>query len=105
MAIRMSRLQPRLALVPAVLITAVGFFFSILWTIYMSFTLSRRLPDYTFNAADWHRQYTRLFEDGAWATALGNLVILGLGSALAIVFGFVLAALVNREKHGEGFFR
>ena len=34
-----------------------------------------------------------------------NLVVLALGSALAIVLGFVLAAMVEREKRGEGFFR
>lgn len=28
-----------------------------------------------------------------------------LGSTLAIVFGFILAALIDREKRGEGFFR
>ena len=32
-------------------------------------------------------------------------MVLALGSALAIVFGFVLAAMIEREKRGEGFFR
>ena len=105
MAIRMSKLAPRLALTPALAITFVAFFLSILWTIYMSFTRSRRLPEYGINLAEWSRQYGRLFNDGAWATSLKNLVILGLGSTLAIVFGFLLAALINREKRGEGFFR
>jgi ABC-type sugar transport system permease subunit len=105
MAIRMSRLAPRLALTPALAITFVAFFLSIVWTIYMSFTRSRQLPDYAFNFADWSRQYERLFNDQAWATSLKNLLILGIGSALAIVFGFVLAALINREKRIEGFFR
>ena len=33
------------------------------------------------------------------------MVVLALGSALAIVFGFILAAMIEREKRGEGFFR
>ena len=33
-----------------------------------------------------------------------NLMILGIGSALAIVFGFILAAMIDREKRGEGLF-
>ena len=33
------------------------------------------------------------------------MIILGIGSALAIVFGFILAAMIDREKRGEGFFR
>ena len=50
-------------------------------------------------------QYVRLFGNDAWTTSLKNLVVLALGSALAIVFGFILAAMVEREKRGEGFFR
>jgi glucose/mannose transport system permease protein len=105
MAIRTSRLTPQLALTPALAITLVAFFGAIAWTIYMSFTRSRRFPDYQIDPEGWARQYTRLFNDGAWATSLRNLVILGIGSALAIVFGFVIAALINREKRAEGFFR
>jgi glucose/mannose transport system permease protein len=93
------------ALSPAVAITAVAFAGAILWTIYISFTRSRRFPDYAINPEEWGRQYARLFRDDVWWTALGNLLILGLGSALAIVFGFVLDAMIEREKRGEGFFR
>jgi glucose/mannose transport system permease protein len=105
MAIRMSRLAPQLALTPAVAITAIAFVGAICWTIYMSFTRSRRFPEYLINFDEWGRQYTRLFNDGAWATSLSNLLTLGIGSALAIVFGFILAAMIEREKRGEGFFR
>ena len=108
MAIRMSKLAPGGSprLTPALAITFVAFFLSILWTIYMSFTRSRRLPDYFIDFTEWGRQYARLFNDDAWTTSLKNLIVLGVGSALAIVFGFVLAAMIdNREKRGEGFFR
>ena len=105
MALRWSRLAPQLALTPAVAVTVIAFLGAILWTIYMSFTRSRRLPDYNIDWSEWGRQYQRLFNDTTWSTALSNLVILGLGSMLAIVFGFILAALVNRERRGEGIFR
>ena len=105
MAVKMSWLAPRVALTPAVVITFVCFFLSILWTIYMSFTRSRRLPDYDIDWSSWGKQYDRLFHDSAWTVALSNLIVLGLGSMLAIVFGFVLAVMVNREKTGEGIFR
>ena len=39
------------------------------------------------------------------STALKNMVVLGIGSLLAIVFGFILAAMIDREKRGEGIFR
>lgn len=105
MALRWSRLSPQLALAPAAAVTLVAFAGSIGWTIYMSFTTSRRFPDYTIDPAGWTRQYSRLFADAAWATSLRNVFVLALGSALAILFGFVLAAMIEREKRGEGFFR
>lgn len=105
MGIRWSRTSPQIALTPALLITFVCFFGAILWTIYMSFTNSRRFPEYEIDWTGFGRQYVRLFGSDAWTTSLRNLVILAIGSALAIVFGFILAAMVEREKRGEGFFR
>jgi glucose/mannose transport system permease protein len=105
MALRWSKVSPQLALIPAVTVTLVAFFGSIGWTIWMSFTRSRRFPDYQIDPELWWRQYERLSADGAWTTSLKNLVVLALGSALAIVLGFILAAMVEREKRGEGFFR
>jgi glucose/mannose transport system permease protein len=103
--LRWSRWSPQLALVPAVTTAVVAFAGSIVWTIYMSFTRSRRLPDYNIDFSSWGKQYDRLFHDGAWTLALTNLLVLGVGSMLAIGFGFLLAVLVNREKAGEGIFR
>jgi glucose/mannose transport system permease protein len=105
MALRWSRVSPQLALTPALAITLVAFIGAIVWTIFMSFTRSRRFPEYYFDPTEWARQYERLFKDDGWAIALKNLVVLGLGSFLAIVFGFILAAMIDREKRGEGIFR
>jgi glucose/mannose transport system permease protein len=105
MRIRWSRWAPQLALTPAVAITMVAFLGSMVWTIYISLTRSRRFPDYEIDWSEWGRQYARLFNDDAWLIALKNLLILGVGSTLAIGFGFILACLIDREKRGEGFFR
>lgn len=105
MAIRWSRASPRIALIPAIAITLVAFLGAILWTIWISFTRSRRFPDYQIDWDDVWRQYDRLFGDNAWVTSLSNVVFLAIGSGLAIVFGFVLAAMIEREKRAEGFFR
>lgn len=105
MAVRWSHWSPRIALLPAVVVTAVAFVGSIGWTIYISFTRSRRFPDYEIDWTDWLRQYERLFKDGAWETSLKNLLVLGIGSTLAIIFGFILAAMIEKEARGEGFFR
>jgi glucose/mannose transport system permease protein len=105
MTVRLAKLTPQLALAPAVLVTAIAFIGSIFWTIYLSFTRSRRLPEYAIDWERWARQYDRLFQDEGWSIALKNLIILGVGSALAIVFGFILAAMIDRERRGESFFR
>ena len=105
MTFRWSRWSPQLALLPAGLVTLVAFIGAILWTIYLSLTRSRRLPEYEIDWSEWGRQYQRLFNDDAWLISLQNLIVLGLGSALAIVFGFILAAMIDREKRGESLFR
>lgn len=105
MGIRWSRLTPQLALTPAVAITAIAFIGSIGWTILLSLTSSRRLPDYTIDWTNPFRQYARLFADIGWRISLSNLIVLAIGSALAIVFGFILAAMIERERRGEDFFR
>lgn len=102
---RWSYWSPRVALIPALVVTAVVFVGCIGWTVLISFTRSRRFPDYTIDWTEWGRQYARLFRDGAWETSLKNLIVLGLGSTLAIIFGFILAAMIEKEKRGEGFFR
>lgn len=103
--LRWSRVSPQLALTPAVLVTMIAFVGSIGWTIYISFTRTRRLPEYSIDWEEPLRQYTRLFNDSGWQISLNNLIILALGSALAIVVGFILAALIERERRGEDFFR
>jgi glucose/mannose transport system permease protein len=105
MAIRWSRVSPVLALTPAVTVTLVAFFGAILWTIYQSFTSSRMFPEFEIDWADLWWQYERLWGTSEWHTALRNVFTLALGGCLAIDIGFVLAAMVEREKRFEGFFR
>ncbi len=105
MALRWTRISPQIALTPAVIVTLVAFIGSIFWTIYLSFTRSRRVPEYGIDWSDWLRQYERLFQDAGWAISLKNLIVLGIGSTLAIVFGFILAAMIDRERRGESLFR
>jgi glucose/mannose transport system permease protein len=105
MALRWGKFAPQMALVPAVAITMVAFVGAIGWTVLLSFTRSKRLPEYTIDWTNWTRQYERLFKDDSWSIALSNLIFLALGGALAILFGFILAALIDREKRGQDLFR
>ena len=99
---RWSRIAPRLALAPAAAVTAVAFIGSIGWSVYLSFTASRRFPDYEIVGL---KQYVRLFSDPKWTGALWNLGILGLGSLASIAIGFLLAAFIDRDVRGESLFR
>jgi glucose/mannose transport system permease protein len=83
-------------------VTLVAFVGAVGWTVYLSFTNSKRFPDYAL--VGW-KQYFRLFGDELWVRSLENMVVLGLGSLASIIFGFVLAALINKEIRGEGVFR
>ena len=82
--------------------TLIAFVGAVGWTIYLSFTTSKRFPDYTLAGL---KQYFRLFNDELWTKSLENMLVLGLGSLASIVFGFILAALINKEVRGEGIFR
>ncbi len=105
MAKNRKKLAPHIAMIPAGFIVLVAFVGSICWTIYISFTRSRSVPEFILDTDKPFRQYIRLFNDRGWEISLKNLVILALGSGLAIILGFILAALVEREKRGEDFFR
>lgn len=102
MAVKWSKVAPQLALMPAVTLSGLTFLGGSCWTIYLSFTASRRFPDYAFVGV---RQYQRLFKDGAWLMSLHNVVILALGSLASIALGFVLAAMIDKQTRGESFFR
>ena len=45
MTLRWTKVSPQIALTPALLVTLVAFVGAIVWTIYMSFTRSRRFPN------------------------------------------------------------
>ncbi len=102
MAVRWSRVTPQIALAPALVMTLFAFVGAISWSVYLSFTTSRRFPEYGLIG---FKQYVRLFNDDAWAMALKNMLVLGVGSLLSIVLGFLLAALIDREILGKAFFR
>ena len=102
MAVRWSRVAPQAALIPALAVTLTAFVGAVVWSVYLSFTVSRRFPDYAIAGL---KQYDRLFNDAAWVVSLKNMVILGVGSLLSIVFGFLLAALIDREIAGKAVFR
>ncbi len=102
----MDRLRdalPRIVLSPSVAIVAVFVYGFILFTIYLSFTNSRILPDYEL--VGW-RNYHNLFRIRAWNTAVVNLAIFGLlYIAICCCLGLFLAILLDQRIRAEGFIR
>lgn len=102
MRLTQSYIAPRLAVAPAMLVTLVAFVGSIGFTVFLSFTDSRRTPSYGFVGL---RQYERLFADPNWWMAIKNMAIFAAGSLSSLVFGFILAAIIAKDIRGSSVFR
>ncbi|PZQ97648.1 MAG: sugar ABC transporter permease [Cereibacter sphaeroides] len=88
---------------PAVIMVALCFYGTLLWTVYISFTGSALLPKYDLVG---FAQYERLFNTPRWWVAVRNMFILGfLGITVAMCFGTFLAILVDQKVRAEGVFR
>lgn len=101
-----DRLQdwlPRLVLAPSFAVILLFVYGFILWTIYLSFTHSRMMPDYTLTGFD---SYMRLFAQPSWWMALKNIAIFGvLYVGICIALGLTLAILLDQKIRGEGVLR
>jgi glucose/mannose transport system permease protein len=96
-------LAAKIALIPLMLKVVVITLGCTIWTVTYSFTPSRLLPKLEFVGLS---QYERLWSTPKWYVAIENLAIYGfLSMLLTLTFGFVLAALLDRNIRGEDVFR
>lgn len=85
------------------LVVALFFYGSLAWTALISLTDSKLLPQYTFAGFD---QYFRLMATPRWQIACINLLIFGiLYVGLSLLFGTLLAVLLDQKVHAEGVLR
>ena len=99
----LKRNLPRLVIAPSFGVLAWFVYGFILWTIYISFTKSKLLPQYKFWGID---QYFRLWSMDRWHVAVENLFIFTiLFLILCIFIGIVLAILLDQKIRAEGFLR
>ena len=101
------KLRPRtvasLALVPTILLTVIGYYVSILWTVGLSFTPSRILPVARWAGFD---MYERLFQTERWHVAYTNLYIFGgLYIGFCLIIGLGLAIALDQSVRGRSFFQ
>lgn len=94
-----SRAAANLALLPAFAVLAVVYIGSTGWTIWLSFTNSRMLPNNNFVGL---RQYETLFNNDRWLVSVHNLVLFGVLMVLAsLVLGFLLAVMIDQKVRAE----
>lgn len=98
-----SRVAAHVALAPALLIALAVYCGSTGWTVWISFTSSRMLPNAVFVGV---RQYASLFDNERWRVSVGNLAVFGALVLLsALTLGFLLAALIDQRVRAENALR
>jgi glucose/mannose transport system permease protein len=94
---------PKIVLAPSFVLTLVFVYGFILWTVYLSFSKSRLVPNYDFVGLE---QYYRLWSIPNWYVALTNLAIYGaLYISLSLIVGLLLAILLDQRIRAEGVLR
>jgi glucose/mannose transport system permease protein len=94
---------PKLVLAPSFAMTLVFVYGFILWTVYLSLSKSRLVPNYEWAGLE---QYYRLWNIPNWYVALQNLAIYGiLYIAISMVLGLLIAILLDQRIRAEGVLR
>lgn len=98
-----SRVPAQLALAPALLIALVMYCGTTGWTLWISLTSSRMLPNSVFVGT---RQYSVLAVNDRWLASITNIATFGvLFMVAALVIGFLLAALIDQKIRAESLLR
>jgi glucose/mannose transport system permease protein len=94
---------PKLVVAPSFAAALVFFYGFILWTVIISLTGSRMLPNYDIEGID---NYLNIWRLSRWETAVENLVIFGvLFIGLSMIIGCFLAVLLDQRIRAEGALR
>ena len=98
-----SRLTPSLALSPAMLIVVVAYLGCTAWTVWISLTASRMLPNSTFVGL---YQYASLMGNERWQVSVANLAVFGtLFLVASLALGFLLAVAIDQRVSAENTLR
>ncbi|EJJ27119.1 carbohydrate ABC transporter permease [Rhizobium sp. CF142] len=100
----MSRsLAPKLTMAPVIALVLIVFVGGLLWTVAVSFTASKSVPDWEFvGIANW----LKLFANSRWLISYQNMLVFGLGYiAGCLLLGYILAILIDQRVRFESLFR
>lgn len=92
-----------LSISPSLAVVAVFVYGFMIWTVYISFTASRMVPNYEWAGL---KNYVRLWSSSRWDVAFTNLIVFTvLFAGLCIVIGLTLAILLDQKIRGQAIFR
>lgn len=98
-----GRIAAQVALLPAMLIALTVFCGATGWTVWISLTNSRMLPNNNFIGL---RQYDSLFANERWIVSVQNLALFGaLFIVISLALGFLLAVLIDQRVRAEDLLR
>ena len=98
-----DRWLPKLVLSPTLAASLIFVYGFILFTIALSFTESRLLPNWDWAGVE---RYAELFDNDRFWVSAKNLAIFGtLFIGISLVTGLVMAILLDQKIRGEGFLR
>lgn len=94
-----SRASTYSALLPAFLVLAVVYVGATGWTVWMSLTNSRMLPNNNFVGL---RNYEILYSNDRWLTSVYNLAFFGVAFVvISLALGFLLAVAIDQKMRAE----
>jgi len=100
---RWGSVLPHLVIWPPILISCGYVLVFSAWTVWLSFTRSTLMPDYSW--ADWHN-YSAMLATRNWQIAYTNLFIYGTCFVLfTMAAGLLLAVLIDQRIRGENIYR
>jgi glucose/mannose transport system permease protein len=94
-----SRASAYSALAPAFAVLVVVYIGATAWTVWMSLTSSRMLPNNNYVGL---RNYEVLFANDRWLTSVNNLALFGVMFVMiSLALGFLLAVAVDQKVRAE----
>ena len=94
---------PKIVISPSFAVILWFVYGFVLWTFYISLTMSKKLPRYEFWGID---QHFRLWSNPRWFIAVENLLIFTvLFVGICILIGILLSILLDQKIRAEGFLR
>lgn len=100
---RLQNWLPKLVLAPSLAVIMVFVYGFILYTVLLSFTGSKMLPNFTW--VGW-QNYRKLFALEHWYTAISNIAVFAtLYIVICTAVGLMLAIFLDQKIRGEGVLR